>query len=84
MFKLDGKTLVPTHSVKYLGFLIDELLLWNNQIAQLKMRLSRAIGMLSKFQINANVNVLKTAYHLLFESNLQYGAQLWGQKTMKQ
>ena len=31
-FKLDGKRLVPTHSVKYLGVLIDEHLLWNKQI----------------------------------------------------
>ena len=41
-FKLDGKRLVPTHSVKYLGVLIDEHLLWNKQIAQIKMKLNRA------------------------------------------
>ena len=42
-FKLDGKRLVPTHSVKYIGVLIDEHLLWNKQIAQIKMRLNHAI-----------------------------------------
>ena len=47
-FKLDDKRLVRIHSVKYLGVLIDEHLLWNKQIAQIKMRLNRAIGMLSK------------------------------------
>ena len=31
-FKLDGKRLAPTHSVKYLGVLIDEHLIWKNQI----------------------------------------------------
>ena len=80
-FKLDGKRLVQTHSVKYLGVLIDEHLLWNKQIAQIKMRLNRAIGMLSKIGINANLNILKTAYHSLFESHLQYGTQLWGRKN---
>ena len=80
-FKLDGKRLVPTHSVKYLGVLIDEHLLWNKQVAQIKMRLNRAIGMLSKLQINVNFHILKTAYHSLFESHLQYGTQLWGQKN---
>ena len=80
-FKLDGKRLVPTHSVKYLGILINEHLLWNKQIAQIKMRLNRAIGMLSKLRINANFNILKTASHSLFESHLQYGTQLWGQKN---
>ena len=43
------------------------------------MRLNRAIGMLSKLRINANFDILKTAYHSLFESHLQYGTQLWGQ-----
>ena len=47
-FKLDGKRLAPTHSVKYLGVLIDEHLLWNKQIVQMKSRHNRAIGMLSK------------------------------------
>ena len=80
-FKLNGKRLVSTHSVKYLGVLIDEHLLWNKQIALIKMRLNRAIGMLSKLRINSNFNILKTAYHSLFESHLQHGTQLWGQKN---
>ena len=80
-FKQDGKRLEPTHSVKYLGVLIDEHLLWNKQIVQIKMRLNRTIGMLSKVRINANFNILKTAYHSLLESHLQYGTQLWGQKN---
>ena len=80
-FKLDGKRLVPTHSIKYLGVLIDEHLPWNKQIAQIKMRLNCVIGMLSKLWINANFNILKTAYHSLFDSHLQYGTQLWGQKN---
>ena len=32
-------------------------------------------------KINANFNILKTAYHSLFESHLQYGTQLWCQKN---
>ena len=71
---------LPTPSVKYLGVLIDEHLLWNKQIVQIKMRLNHAIGMLSKLRINANFNILKTAYHSLFESHLQNGAQLWAKK----
>ena len=39
--------------------------------------------MLRKLWINVNFNILKTAYHSLFENHLQYGTQLWGQKTMK-
>ena len=82
--KLDGKRLVPTHSVKYLGVLIDEHLLWNKQVVQIKMRLNHPIGMLSKLPINANFHILKTAQYSLFELQLQYGTQLWSQKIMKQ
>ena len=45
------------------------------------MRLNHAIGMLSKLRRNANFYILKTAYHSLFESHLQYGTQLWDQKN---
>ena len=45
------------------------------------MRLNCAIGMLSKVRTNAKFNIPKTAYHSLFESHLQYGTQLWGQKN---
>ena len=83
-FKLDGKRLVPTKSVKYLGVLLDEHLHWNEQISQVKMKLNRAIGILSKLRYNANLSVLKIIYYsLLFSSHLLYGSQLWGQKTLK-
>ena len=39
-FKLHGERLIPTHSVKFLGVLIDEHLLWNKQVAQIKMKLN--------------------------------------------
>ena len=82
-FKLDGKRLVPNKSVKYLGVLLDEHLHWNEQISQVKMKLNRAIGILSKLRYNANLSVLKIIYHSLFGSHLLYGSQLWGQKTLK-
>ena len=77
-FKLDGKRLVPTKSVKYLGVLLDEHLHWNEQISQVKMKLNRAIGILSKLRCNANLSVLKIIHHSLFGSHLLYGSQLWG------
>ena len=84
-FKLDGKRLIPTHSINFLGALIDEHLLCNNkQIVQIGLRISRAIGMLGKLQINTNINILKTAYHSLFESHLQYDTQLWSIKMKQQ
>ena len=82
-FKLDGKRLVPTKSVKYLGVLLDEHLHWNEQISQVKMKLNRAIGILSKLRYNANLSVLKIIYYSLFGSHLLYGSHIWEQKTLK-
>ena len=82
-FKLDGKRLVPTKSVKYLGVLLDEHLHCNEHISQVKMKLNHAIGILSKLRYNANLSVLKIIYHSLFGSHLLYGSQIWGQKNLK-
>ena len=57
--KLSGKRLAPTKSVKYLWVLLDEHLHWNEQISQVKMKLHRAMGILSKLRYNANQSVWK-------------------------
>ena len=81
--KHDGKRLSPSQSLKYLGVILDEQhLQWNDQIAQVKIKLNHAIGILSKIRHNANPTILKVVYHSLFGSNLLYGAQLWGQTNL--
>ena len=80
--KLDGKRLSPSLSVKYLGVLLDKHLQWNDQIAHVKIKLNRAIGILSKIRHNANPTILKVVYHSLFGSTRLYGAQLWGQTNL--
>ena len=80
--KLDGKRLSPSQSVKYFGVLLDEHLQWNDQIVHVKIKLNRAIGILSKIRHNANPIILKVVYHSLFGSNLLYRAQLWGQTNL--
>ena len=82
-FKFDGKRLVPTESVKYLGVLLDEHLHWNEQVSQVKMKRNRAIGILSKLRYNANLSVLKIIYHSLFGSHLLYSSQIWGERLWR-
>ena len=77
-FKLGGKRLVPTKSVKYLGVLLDEHLHWNKQIPQVKMKLNHAIGIFSKLRYNATLSVLQIIYHPLFGSHLIYGLNMGG------
>ena len=68
---------------KYLGVLLDEHMSWNEQIHQIKLKLNRAIGILNKLRSHANLNTLRVWYYSLFQSQLQYGVQLWGQKNKK-
>ena len=72
-----GKRLTPTHSVKYLGVLLDEHLQWTKQVTQVKVKLNWANGILSKLRNITNRNTLKMIYHSLFGSHLHYGVQLW-------
>ena len=78
-FKLDGKRLTPGNTVKYLGILLDKHLQWRKQLAHVQVKVNRGIGILSKIRHNTNLKTLKTVYHSLLASYLQYGAQLWGQ-----
>ena len=45
---VDGKKITPSKFVKYLGIYIDNYLSWHKQEQNLRSRLARAAGMLSK------------------------------------
>ena len=47
-FKLDGKILTKTDTVKYLGAHLHDHLLWSKQIHHVATKLNQAIGILSK------------------------------------
>ena len=79
-FKIDDKRLIPIPSMKYLRILIDESMFWNGQIYKIKLKLNRAIGILSNLRSHANLNKLRIAYYSLSQSHLQYHVQLWDQK----
>ena len=65
-FKLDGKRLTPTSTVKYLGVLLDDRLLWSKQINHVTTKLNQATGTLSKLRNNTYLKTLKMTYHSLF------------------
>ena len=86
-FELDGKKLSTSQSVKYFRVLLEQthsqlLIQWSDQITQVKIKLNRAIGILSKIRHNANPAILKVVYHSIFGTNLLYGAQLGRQNQL--
>ena len=56
-FKLDAKRLTQTDTVKYIGVLLDDHLLWSKQINHVATKLNQAIGILSNLK---NLKTLKS------------------------
>ena len=81
--KIDGKKLLPSEYVKYLGVLIDQHLNWSNHIDIIAGKLSRSVGMLSKVRHYVNEPTLRMIYYGIFSSTLTYAAQIWGQIQSK-
>ena len=77
-FKIDGHKIKPKSTIKYLGLILDEHLSWKPFISKLKKKLTRAIGIISKLRHSTPLPFLKTVYHALFGSHLNYGCQIWG------
>ena len=79
--KLNGKRLYPTDSVKYLGILIDKNLNWHHQISNVAVKLNTADSMLSKIRHFVNFNTVKSIYHAILKSHLNYSLTVWAQNT---
>ena len=58
---------------------MDEHLTFKNHIDTVKLKLNRANGLLAKLRHYVNLALLRTIYYAIFEPNLRYGCQLWGQ-----
>ena len=65
--------------VKYLGVLIDCHFKWDIHTVELKTKLSRAVGMLSKIRHYVKLETLINIYYGIFSSLMRYGSQIWGQ-----
>ena len=77
--KVNGKRIIPSKFVKYLGIYIDNHLSWHQQENNMRTRLARAAGMLCKIRHYVSFETLRMVYFGIFSSILTYGAQIWGQ-----
>ena len=77
--KLNGKVLYFSHSVKYLGVYLDDLLSWKSHFVMLYTKLRKANGLISKLRHFAPKSILLKFYNSFFESHLRYACQIWAQ-----
>ena len=78
---MGGQKIRQKPCTKYLGALIDQLLLCKYQINFLKQKLNRANGILAKLRHHLPSDILKTVYYSLFDTHLRYACQVWGQSN---
>ena len=78
--KIDGKPIIPSQSVKYLGVYLDEFLSFKPHINELSSKLRRCNGILAKIRHFVPFETLRSIYFSIFESHLIYCCAIWGQK----
>ena len=78
--KLNGKRLIPSKQIKYLGVYLDEHLSGVAHCEELTKKLNRAIGLLAKARHYVPLNNLINIYYAAFSSHMSYGCQIWTQK----
>ena len=79
--KIDGKRLLPSTHVKYLGIYLDTHLSWQFHINELTTKLCRANEMLAKVRHYVTHQTLIMIYYGIFSSHMSYGCQIWGQNA---
>jgi len=67
---MNGVRIQQTDSIKYLGVIIDNKLLWKPQISSLCRKLSQACGVVCKIRHFADTKILRLIYFSLFHSHL--------------
>ena len=81
--KINGKKLIESDFVKYLGINLDPHLNWSYHTDCLSSKLTRAAGMLAKIRHFVSTATLRNIYFGIFSSLLTYGCQIWGQFSNK-
>ena len=65
-------------SYKYLDIYIDEKVIWDSHIEYICGKISKVCGMFAKLRHCMGFELLKTVYHALVASHLQYCNLTWG------
>lgn len=75
-------TLQSTDTVKHLGIHIDNKLSWNKHVDNLCLKLSSATYAIKRVRSVCNLEVARTAYFALFETQLRYALLVWGSSSL--
>jgi hypothetical protein len=77
-FNCNCEKIQVINSTKYLGVQIDDKLSWADHVMKLRNQLNHSCRKLYFMRNACPQFVLKSLYHALIESRLQYGVIIWG------
>ena len=75
--KIDHACIKQVDSANYLGVMFDSNLTWKNLINELRLKLSKTVGILSKVRYFVNRDILVMLYHSPIYPFLIYGVYVW-------
>lgn len=80
---LAGKAITRRKSTKYLGIIIDDKLLWKDQIENVLRKIRQGSGIMKKLSYIIPFSVNCSLYHSFIQSHIQYGILSWGSPQTK-
>ena len=80
-FKLCGRRLYPTESVKCFGVKIDTNLSCQYLANDLSIKLNRTNALLLKMRKYVSLKILRSIYFAIFDFHLSYCCLVWAQNT---
>ena len=75
---IDNNPIKQSHHIKYLGVLIDDNLNWKQQIKGQCSKVARGSWALNQLKHFVDEQTLRSVYHCLIYSHLQYCISSWG------
>ena len=78
-FKLCGRRLYPTESVKCFGVKIDTNLSCQYLVNDLSIKLNRTNALLFKMRKYVSLKILRSIYFAIFDFHLSYCCLVWAQ-----
>ena len=79
--KINNELIIEKDCTKYLGVYIDKNLSWKSHISNVKTKIDRGIGILSKLKIFAPRSIIQSAYHAFITPHINYGLPIWGKAS---
>lgn len=67
-----------THSIRYLGLIIDENLSYKEHIQSLSTRVRKLIYIMKKLRDRTSKDTQRMVYYAICQSIIQYGISIWG------